>query len=191
MGARLIIAPVIAVVPGRSLALHNEEFPFIGEPAPAIRVICLCVLEIKVSFFVVCPVAVQCSYSVVTILAAHDFVVGADLILVIPLVPLVQSPGRIGGNKFARIIIDLFDEDLGLVGHIVVSCISQKLVCGAVRVNNDFFTPAGDPFFTLPGFQGVGRRSFQFDNPILALVGLMVVEYALLASPASKESVTD
>ena len=48
MGARLIVAPVIAVVPGRSLALYNEEFSFIGEPVPAIRVIRLCVLEVKV-----------------------------------------------------------------------------------------------------------------------------------------------
>ena len=191
MGARLIVAPVIAVVPGRSLALYNEEFSFIGEPAPAIRVIRLCVLEVKVSFFVVCPVAVQCGYSVVTIFAAHDFVVGADLILVIPLIPLVQCPGRVRQDKFAGGIIDFLNEDFCFVGHVARSGFAQELIGGIVWMDDNFLAPTDDPVVMLPGFQIVRGRGFQFDDPILALVGLMVVEHALLALPAFKKGVAN
>ena len=58
-------------------------------------------------------------------------------------------------------------------------------------MDDNLLAPTDDPGVMLPGFQIVGGRGFQLDDPILALVGLMVVEYALLASPASKESVTD
>ena len=160
VGARFIIAPVISVVSCRSFALNDQEFTLIGEPPSAIRVVRLRVLIVQIAFFVMRPIAVQRGYSIVTILAAHDFVVGADLILVVPLVPLVQCPGRFRQDEFARIIIDLFDENFRFVGHIVSCGLSQELIGRMVRVNDDLLAPANNPVVVLPSLQVVGCRCF-------------------------------
>src|SRR5699024_9005783 len=68
---------------------------------------------------------------------------------------------------------------------------AQELIGGIVWMDDNFLAPTDDPVVMLPGFQIVRGRGFQFDDPILALVGLMVVEHALLALPAFKKGVTN